>query len=158
MASTYTRQCQQIVREYRLSGAPWPARSIDIAEWAIATGKWDIPRASKLRVCREDIAEAMAHETVTDESGRRVRLKHAFRTRRDGVLGSFWGDIRTMDHDEMALNVSQRRRGVVAELAQMSNDKRYFERLHPDWPQIPLPLDFTNDLREIDQDYTDQAA
>jgi hypothetical protein len=111
-------------------------------------------------MCAADLAAAMAQETITDESGRRVRLKHAFRTRVNGIQGSFWGDIRTMTHPEMELNKGQRRRGVTAELIQINNDIRFFNLLHPDWPQITLALDFTRDIREAEQDHQsgDQAA
>lgn len=158
MASSYVKQCQQIVREYRLAGGPWPARRADIAEWAIANGKWQVPRASKVRMCGEDLAAAMALETITDNTGRRVRLKHATQMKVDGVQGSFWGDIRTMSLNEMRLNSGQRRRGVLAELVQITHDLRFFNELHPEWEQVCLALDFTADVREIEQDYEKQPT
>jgi hypothetical protein len=151
MASSYVRRNQQIVQEYRLAGGTWPARIVDIAEWALANGKWDISRESKLRACAHEIADAMAQESITDEFGNRVRLKHSARMRVDGQQGSFWGDIRTMPLNHMQLSVAFRRKGIVAECKQLSNDVRYFNRIHPDLPDIQLALNFTQDVLELDQ-------
>lgn len=156
-ASSYTQQCQTIVKEYQLAGGRWPARKVDIAEWALTNLKWDIPRESKLRVCAEDLAIAMSQEYITDETGRRVRLKHVARMRVDGLQGSFWGDIRTMEPDHMRLSVAYRRKGIVAECRQLSNDVAFYNRQHPEIEPIQLVLDFTRDVRELDQQ-TEQAA
>jgi hypothetical protein len=156
-ASSYTKQLQLIVTEYQLAGGRWPARKVDIAEWALTNLKWDIPRESKLRVCAEDLAIAMSQEYITDETGRRVRLKHVARMRVDGLQGSFWGDIRTMEPDHMRLSVAYRRKGIVAECRQLSNDVAFYNRQHPEIEPIQLVLDFTRDVRELDQE-TEQAA
>jgi hypothetical protein len=156
-ASSYVKQCQTLVKEYQLAGGRWPARKIDIAEWALANRKWDIPRESKLRVCAEDLASAMGQEYITDETGRRVRLKHVARMRVDGLQGSFWGDIRTMEPEHMRLSVAYRRKGIVAECRQLSNDVAFYNRQHPEIEPIQLVLDFARDVRESDRE-ADQAA
>src|SRR5258708_3346490 len=151
-ASSYVKQCQMIVKEYQLAGGKWPARKVDIAEWALTNRKWDIPRESKLRICAEDLAVAMSQEYITDETGRRVRLKHVARMRVDGQQGSFWGDIRTMEPDHMRLSVAYRRKGIVAECRQLSNDVRFYNRQHPENEPIQLVLDLTRDVQELDQE------
>jgi len=151
MSSHYLRLGQQIVREYRLAGGAWPAKKAEMAEWAILHGKWDITPEDKLRVCGDFLAEAMREEYITDAAGYRVRLKHPAKTRRDGEQGTFWDDIRTAKPEFMAISVAQRRNGIVAECRQLHNDVRYFNSLHPEAPPIQLVLDFTKDVRELDQ-------
>ena len=151
MASSYKKKNQQTVREYRLAGGAWPARRIDIAEWAMANSKWEMSRESKLRACAQDMADAMAEEYITDETGRRVRLKHVARMRINGEQGAFWDDIRTMPLNHMQLSVAFHRKGIVAQCRQLSNDVRYFNRKHPEYEQIQLVLDFTRDVQELDQ-------
>jgi hypothetical protein len=158
MAKFYVKQNQQIVREYRTAGGPWPARKIDIAEWALANDKWEMSREDKLRACANAMADAMSQEYMTDDTGRRVRLKHVARMKVDGEQGSWWGDIRTMPLDHMQVAVAFRRRGIVAECRQMSNDVRYFNTLHSDWEPIQLVLDFTRDVQELDQGRKDHKA
>lgn len=155
MASAYARANQNTVREYRLAGGAWPAKASDIAEWAIANNKWKISSASVLRACAADMSAAMAEEYITDDEGNRVRLKHVARMRVNGEQGSFWGDIRTMSEEHMQLSVSFRRRGIVAECKQLSNDVRYCNKERGF--SIQLVLDFTEDVRELDQ-RRDRAA
>lgn len=62
MSSHYTKQGQQIVREYRLAGGAWPAKASEIAEWAVGHKMWDIGREDKLRVCANFLAESMRQE------------------------------------------------------------------------------------------------
>ena len=151
MASTYVKQCQQIIREYRLAGRSWPAKKVEIAEWALSHEKWEVPREGKLRMCADDLGEAMRAEYLTDDTGRRVRAKHPAKLKRDEEIGTFWDDIRTAPADFMRVSVAQRRNGIVAECRQVSNDVRYFNSLHPDVAPIQFVLDFTNDVRELDE-------
>ena len=73
---TYVKQMQRIVDEYRLEGLPWPTSAKSIADWAIGTGRWELPAAAIRRRCADDIASAMREEYMTDRKGRRVRLFH----------------------------------------------------------------------------------
>ncbi len=74
--STYAKQMQKIVAEYRLAGEPWPASSKTMAAWALRTGRWELPESAALNKCAEDLSRAMREEYITDQKGRRVRLKH----------------------------------------------------------------------------------
>jgi hypothetical protein len=74
--SSYSTQLQRIVREYRLSGQPWPASSRAMAAWAMETKRWALPPSAALKKCAEDLSRAMRDEFMTDQKGRRVRTKH----------------------------------------------------------------------------------
>src|ERR1019366_2354391 len=46
LMANYTKQMQKIVQEYRDSGQTWPASAKSIADWAITTGRWEMPAAA----------------------------------------------------------------------------------------------------------------
>lgn len=46
---SYMMQMQRIVREYRLAGHAWPASSWAMADWAIRTGKWQLPDSAAVK-------------------------------------------------------------------------------------------------------------
>jgi len=158
MALSYTKQNQRIIKEYRLAGGAWPATKYDIAEWALANRKWELSPEDKLRACAEAMATAMSQEYMTDETGRRVRLKHPAKMRMGGRPGTFWGDIRDGDRSHMELSVATKRRGIVAECLQMHNDVQWFNRNNPHLEAIQLHLDFTQDVAELDQPKGGKAA
>ena len=148
MASTYTRQLQQIVEDYRNAGGPWPAKKVEIAIWAIEHGRWDIAREGKLRVCANEIAEAMREATIVDEKGRRVRIMHPATTTRDGEQGTFWDDLRTAEMPFVRTVVTQKRNAIAADCHQLSNIVRYVNEHREE--QLVLVLDFTDDVRELE--------
>jgi hypothetical protein len=76
MATYYVKQMQRIVQDYRDAGQPWPTSSKNMADWAILTGRWEMPVAAIRRRCADDIASAMREEYMTDAKGRRVRVLH----------------------------------------------------------------------------------
>lgn len=153
MAMAYAKQVQRLVREYRLAGGVWPATKAEIAEWAIAANKWEISPAGAKRVLANDIGRAMREEYINDE-GRRIRVKCSAKVRRreGGQLLTLWGDVRTEPMDFLRVAHASRRNGIVAEARQWYNDGRYINKLHPDEPQLPLKLDFTRDVDELEQD------
>ena len=159
MSSHYTKQGQQIVREYRVAGGAWPAKSSEIAEWAVGHEMWDIGREDKLRVCANFIAESMRQERLEDTDGHRVRAKVPAKTRRsDGEQGTFWDDIRTATPEFMRISVAQRRNSIVYDCRQLSNDVRFFNQIHPEIEPIQLVLDFTRDVEEMESLKSEKAA
>ena len=159
MSSSYSRQLSSFVRQYRLAGGAWPARAIDIAEWVLGRGRWDVSRESKRRLLAEEIARAMAEETITNSEGLRVRLKHVTRTRINGEQGFFWDDIRTISEKNMRISAANRRNGILAECYQLRNDVRFFNELHPELSRpIQMSFDFTRDIQELDEGRQDDQA
>ncbi len=55
-----------------------------MADWAIRTGKWQLPDSAAVKQCAEDLSRAMREEFVTDRKGRRVRVKHPVSIRKGG--------------------------------------------------------------------------
>lgn len=101
---TYAKQMQRIVDEYRLAGLAWPASAKSIADWAIRTGRWELPAAAIRRRCADDIAAAMREEYMTDRKGRRVRLLHPAPLSTEGQTEMLWDDIRTAPRQHMLIS------------------------------------------------------
>jgi hypothetical protein len=146
--STYTKQMQQLVREYRLAGEPWPAATKTMAAWAIRQGKWELPASAAVNVCAEDIATAMREEYMTDAKGRRVRVKHPVTKRSGAEQYVLWDDIRTAPRPHMQLAFQQRRVQVFNDCRQLKKDVDSYNDAHADQPPIQMIFDFTKDLEE----------
>jgi len=147
---SYSAKMQQIVRRYRDEGQPWPATALEIARWAIRNGLWVASQAAIARQCADDVARALREEYTTDPQGRRVRVKHAARTTRNGEQGTFWGDSRTESRQWMSVAFSQRRQGIVGDCRQLKVDVDSFnENRSPNDP-IEMVFDFSRDLADIE--------
>jgi len=148
--TTYVKQMQSIVSQYRLAGELWPAPSKSIAEWAIARGLWELPASAATARCAEDISRAMREEYTTDAKGRRVRVKHPATVRRHGEQLVLWDDMRTASRDHMKVSFQQRRQQIVGDCRQLQVDVEGYNDLRTDDEPIQIIFDFTMDLAEID--------
>jgi len=116
----HARQLQRIVREYRRDGQEWPARTKDIARWAIRTRRFDLRAPALEKILAGDLAQAMREEFFTDARGRRVRAKHPAKARRDGEQITLWDDVRTAPRGFMEMAFQLRRRHIVGECRQVT--------------------------------------
>lgn len=148
--TTYSKQMQRIVNEYRLSGNTWPAQSKDIAHWAILNGKWEVHQTAAVKLCSEEISRAMREEYITDSHGHRVRVKHPASKIIQGKQMMFWDDIRTAPRSHMHQAFQQRRMQIVGDCRQLKTDVTYYNEGHLDEEPIQLILDFEMDLAELD--------
>jgi hypothetical protein len=154
--TTYVKQMQRIVDEYRPGGLPWPTSAKSIADWAIGTGRWELPVAAIRRRCADDIASAMREEYITDRKGRRVRLLHPAAILMEGQTEMLWDDIRTARRDHVQISFQHRRKGIVGDCRQMKLDVDSYNDAHPDAEPIQIVFDFTMDLAELEA--ADEAA
>ncbi len=145
-----TQQLQSIVRDYRLAGKAWPATSEMIATWAIENNRWRPYRALQIRQCSREISRAMREEYITDEKGRRVRVKHPVMKKTGDVQTAFWDDIRTAPRAHMEMSFMQRRNRIVGDCRQLKMDADSYNDAHPEAPPIQLVFDFTDDLAELE--------
>ena len=144
----YERAMLAIVSEYRLAGGPWPASSQEMADWALRTGRWQLPPSAASKVCAEDLSRAMREEYMTDAKGRRVRVKHPATLRRSGEQTTLWDDIRTASRAHMEVAFAQRRNAIVGDCKQLKADVDCYNDRNPASPPIQLVLDFTRDVQE----------
>jgi hypothetical protein len=148
--ATYMKQMQQIVEDYRLSGEPWPTSAKNIADWAILSGRWEMPAAAVRRRCADDVADAMREKYFTDKKGRRVRLLHPAPLFADGKRDMIWDDIRTAKRPHMLLSFQHRRHGIVGDCRQFKTDVDSFNEDHPDQEPIQIVFNFEMDLAEME--------
>lgn len=144
---TYTESMQDVVQEYRDAGQPWPARSADIARWAIKNGRWVSGAHAMVKLCARDLARAMRDEYYTDAKGRRVRNKHAARF----ALGedqseTLWGDIETAPPLFMEMAFKQRRQQIVGDCKQLKTDVESYNDYRKDATPIRMLWDFTDEI------------
>lgn len=144
------KQHQKIVREYRRTEQPWPASSKDIAEWAIQNDKWQMYPSAIIKRCTEDIAAAMREEYFTDDSGRRVRLYHPARIKKQGELFTEWDDIRSASRLHMQLSFQQHRRKITGECRQLKIDLDSYNEAHHDDEPMQISFNFEMDIAEFE--------
>lgn len=149
---------QEIVKKYRSVGNPWPASPREMARWAIETKQWAPKPEAIVSQCAEQISQAMATEYFTDSQGRRVRANHAVVYPEGAKQHVIWDDIRTGDHNNIAISLQQRRKHVVDQCKQLKNDVDYYnENRNPTVP-IQIVFDFTLDLEEWELSREERAA
>lgn len=158
MARTYSQSMQEIVRKYRESGRPWPATTEQMAGWALDNQLWAPHRGRLIRLCADQLAQAMREEYLTDAQGRRVRAKHVARIKEGDRQQYLWDDIRTASHQHMQTAIQQRRQQIVGDCVQLKYDvDSYNENRRPPEP-IQIELDFTQDVAEVEALREDVAA
>lgn len=141
---------QEIVKMYRAAGQPWPASPRDMAHWAINNGHWAPRPEAIVSQCAEQISQAMAVEYFTDDRGRRVRANHAVVYPEGARQHVIWDDIRTGNHNHIAMSLQQRRKHVLDQCKQLKNDADYYnENREPPRP-LQIVFDFTLDLEEAE--------
>lgn len=98
----------------------------------------------------ERLADAMREEYIIDPQGRTVRAKHAGRTNREGMQGTFWADIRDDDRPHMEVAFQQRRQQIVGDCRQLKTDADSYNENSNPGPPIQVVLDFTDDVAELE--------
>jgi len=155
--TSYAKTMQNIVETYRAAGQPWPARSKDIATWAIRERLWEFTESNAIKKCAEDLSKAMREDYETDSKGRRVRQKHPVKKQVDGKQQTFWDDINTAPHEHMELAFQQRRRSIVADCMHLKTDVDSYNDQPRTSSQIEIVFDFTFDMEELDEFGVDAA-
>jgi hypothetical protein len=148
--STYAKQMQDVVEDYRASGQPWPTTAKAIAAWAISTGRWELPRSAAISTCASDIASAMREEYVTDPKGRRVRVKHPAKIWINGEQTVLWDDMRTATRRHMQVSFQNRRQGIVSDCRQLKADCDSYNDSRSSNEPLQIVFDFTMDLAEAE--------
>lgn len=152
---TYTSALQDIVRQYRETGQPWPANKRTIAAWAIRQGLWQPSRQSAVGQLAKDIGRALGVEMMTDPQGRRVRSKHARRVEieieGEMVQQTLWDDITTATPEHMQISFQQRRQMMLSDNLQHKTDVASYNENWNTSAALEFSYDYTEDLQELEQ-------
>ncbi len=97
----------------------------------------------------EDMAKALREEHRTDARGRRYRVNHAARIKKNGIQFTFWADMEMAPREHMLKAFQQRRQQVVGDCFSLRTDVDVYNDKHPDWEPIQLVLDFVDDVAEM---------
>jgi hypothetical protein len=153
--STYTSDLQDIVRQYREAGQPWPTDKRTIAGWAYSEGLWHPSRRSVIDELAKDIGRAMGVEYMTDPQGRRIRSKHARRTEillnGEMVQMTLWDDITTATPEHMQISFQQRRQMMLADNHQHKTDVDSYNQNWNTADPLVFSYDYREDLQELEQ-------
>ena len=92
----------------------------------------------------------MREEYYTDSEGRRVRLYHPARIKKQGELFTEWDDIRSASRPHMQLSFQQHRRKIAGECRQLKTDVDSFNSAHSDEQPIQISFNFEMDILELE--------
>jgi len=145
MSMTKREQLLRIRDEYRAAHDNAPATSREMADWAVANGKYKLPTHATERRCAEELADAMRLDLMTVDGGRRVRTMHAWPASNQRTL---WDHITTISRPNMELSVAGKRNGILGELKQVKIDLDFFNELHADEPPVQFAFNFEPDLAD----------
>lgn len=143
-----------IVRAFRASGGKWPAPHNELVDFAMNSGLYNVRSRMRLQ-CARDLSDAMREDHFISE-GKPVRRLHAVRrSKRDKsgkkVQQSFWGDIDSMERPFLATAFGQRRRQIVGDCRQLSNDIEYRNRRRPHEEPHRCLWDFADDVADANE-------
>jgi hypothetical protein len=147
---TDREQLQTVYHEYeRQLGRPGTLHNA--VDWGLANGKLAEPEIDPRKLLIRNMGSALRAETDTDAAGREYRINAAVTyTRAGGVQESLWGsvDLQTTAREFVAEHFQQRRKGVVATCVRLKADVDHYNDTHRKMQQLPLILDFTDDVAE----------
>jgi hypothetical protein len=125
----------------------------EVVSWAVDNGHLERPEIDPLDKLVRDMSKALREEHAVDPStGRTYRVNHAVRISRNGVQLSLWSSMHQATYDHMTKAFSQRRRLITGDCLQLKTDVDVYNgrfRKAED-AQIPLALDFTEDVAEAE--------
>lgn len=149
--NSYTKQMQRIADEFYQETGRTTATRDEIARWAIRTARWQPHPEAIVKQCAEELAKAMREDYEADPQGRKVRVKHAATVERNGKQTTLWADVRNAPREFMEVAFRQRRQQVVGDCYQLKKDVDSYNQNHNPGTQILLPLDFTQDIAELEE-------
>jgi len=150
LQSLFQRYCEE-------TGRTGPLDPNDVAGWAISNKLWQPRPRDTANILAKDLADAWREEYRTDRLGRRYRAKHAVRGF-GPKQPTLWADMETAQRSHMERAFSQRRHQIVGDCLQLKTDADVYNDRHPEQESLTIPLDFTDDVAELQQGTGEQAA
>ncbi len=154
---TKQEELQRLFHRYQQEHGGVPETPYRVVEWALAQGLLEAPKLDPKAVLADDLARALREEYATDESGRRYRRNHAVRVTRNSVQFALWAEMENAPREHMQKAFQQRRQQIVGDCFQLKQDVDVYNNKHREMKQIPLVLDFTDDVAELEAADEDAA-
>lgn len=154
--SSYTNTVREYVdrykREKNKTGAVDPH---EIAVWALSEGLMKANPKTIVDAIAADIAQVFREEYKVDKYGRRYRVMHAAKQKVGDKQISLWADMddKNIPREHFVKSFSQRRQQVVGDCFQLKTDVDVYNDKNADKSRIPLILDFTQDVAELQLAY-----
>ena len=155
---TYFEQLQKAYHRYEAEHDNDPAGTREVVEWAIKIDLMKAPHVDPLAKLADDMSNALRAEYRIDSKGRRYRANYAVRVSQRGIQYTLWHNMDNAPRGFMEKAFSQRRRQVVGDCLQLKTDVDVYNDQHHDDEPIPLELDFTRDVEELQLGQSDDAA
>ena len=154
--SSYTNTVREYVERYkREKNITGPVDPHDIAAWALSNGLMKVNPKTIVDAVAADIAQVFREEHRVDRYGRRYRVMHAAKQRVGDKQISLWADMddKNVPREHFVKSFSQRRQQVVGDCFQLKTDVDVYNDKNRDAERIPLILDFTQDVAELQLAY-----
>lgn len=149
--TTKHEELQHLFHRYTKEHDGLPEAPVTVARWALANNLIALPKIDPAALLAEDMSKALREEYATDPtSGRRYRRNHAVRITKNHLQFSLWAEMETAPREHMVKAFQQRRQQIVGDCVQLKADVDVYNGRHPEMKQIPLILDFTDDVAEIE--------
>lgn len=143
-------QKQKIINDYIDATGADEIRMIDVARWAMATGRWPKqPPHDPTAAAARELSEAAREEYYTDPQGRDVRKKHCYIIEEpDGQRRWHWVDITTAKPEPMHKSLQARRRQALGDVIQLDTDRRSYNDNNLFGAAVEMSYNFDEDLAE----------
>jgi hypothetical protein len=148
--ASYNEQIQRLWERYEAETGQSAIDPDAFLQWAIDNRLW-LPRPKDVRrQMRSDLSDALRQAMRTDDGGITYRAKQYIRSSEDGEQMELWFDTDKATRTLMHKAVQQRRQGIVQVAHRTKCDVDHYNTTHPTETPIPLELDFTDDVAEIE--------
>ena len=157
-SSVYSRQMIAIIDEYKAVTGRAEVDQHEVATWAIANGKWTMPKVDVRKKLARDLAIAAREDYIQDDNGEPVRRRHAYKLATGNGQQTLWVNIENATPTVMKLCVADRRRGIHNDVGQLDRDMNHYNKHYNPGAPIQTSFNFTEDMEEKSEqtEYIDQ--
>lgn len=147
--TTRNEELQGLWHKYVNEHGGSPETPLAVVTWAMRRGLLVAPAIDPVVMLAHDMARALREEYRTDARGRRYRVNHAVRITRDGIQMSLWAEMFNAPIEHLVKAFAQRRKQIVGDCFQLKVDVDVCKEHRVDAEEIQVPLDFTDDVAEL---------
>ena len=154
--SSYSNTVREYVERYkRENSVTGTIDPHEIAAWAYREGLMKPNPKTIVDVIAADIAQVFREEYRVDKYGRRYRAMHAAKQKVGNKQISLWADMddKNVPPEHFIRSFGQRRQQIVGDCFQLKTDVVVYNEKNINREQIPLILDFTEDVAELQLAY-----